>query len=85
MTGVQTCALPISACFQAIQAKSQAYQVVLLGDLAGGIWQALLATIAGLVVAIPAFLGYNYLAARVNNFISETERASTELVNFLTE
>ena len=85
LLGLLGTALGLAACFQAIQAKSQAYQVVLLGDLAGGIWQALLATIAGLVVAIPAFLGYNYLAARVNNFISETERASTELVNFLTE
>jgi len=85
LLGLLGTALGLVECFQAIQVRSQAYQVVLLGDLAGGIWQALLATISGLVVAIPAFLGYNYIAARVNNFISEMERASTELVNFLTE
>lgn len=72
-------------CFQAIQAKAAlAYPFSPL-DLAGGIWEALLTTMAGLMVAIPAFVAHNYLANRVNNFILEMERASTELVNFLTE
>jgi biopolymer transport protein ExbB len=53
--------------------------------LAGGIWEALLTTVAGLVVAIPTFVVYNYLVSRVNNFMLEMEKASTELVNFLTE
>jgi len=41
--------------------------------------------VAGLIVAIPAFIAYNYLVNRINNFILEMEKASTELVNFLTE
>ena len=53
--------------------------------LAGGIWEALLATVAGLVVAIPAFLAYNYLVNRIHNVILEMERVSTEFVNFLSE
>ncbi|MFA5275673.1 MAG: MotA/TolQ/ExbB proton channel family protein [Candidatus Omnitrophota bacterium] len=85
LLGLLGTALGLLACFQAIQAKAQLYQAVLLSDLAGGIWEALLTTIAGLVVAIPAFLAYNYLAARVNNYISDMEKVSTELVNFLTE
>ena len=85
LLGLLGTALGLVNCFQAIQAKAQLYQPVLLGDLAFGIWEALFTTIAGLVVAIPAFLAYNYLAARVNHFISEMEKASTELVNFLTE
>ena len=72
-------------CFQVIQAKSTTLQPVSPGDLAGGIWEALLTTVAGLVVAIPAFVVYNYLVSRINNFILEMEKASTELVNFLTE
>lgn len=72
-------------CFQTIQAKSASFHPVSPGDLAGGIWEALLTTVAGLVVAIPAFVAYNYLVHRVNNFILEMEKASTELVNFLTE
>ncbi|MBU0549830.1 MAG: MotA/TolQ/ExbB proton channel family protein [Candidatus Omnitrophica bacterium] len=71
--------------FQIIQAKTTALVPVSPGDLAGGIWEALLTTVAGLVVAIPAFVAYNYLVSRIGNFILEMERASTELVNFLTE
>ncbi|MBL7081972.1 MAG: MotA/TolQ/ExbB proton channel family protein, partial [Candidatus Omnitrophica bacterium] len=46
---------------------------------------ALLTTVAGLLVAIPAFVVYNYLVSRVNSFLLEMEKASTELVNFLAE
>lgn len=72
-------------CFQTIQAKATAFHPVSPGDLAGGIWEALLTTVAGLVVAIPTFVVYNYLVSRINNFIVEMEKAATELVNFLTE
>ncbi len=72
-------------CFQAIQAKAAAFYPVSTADLAGGIWEALLTTIAGLIVAIPTFVVYNYLVSRINNFILEMEKASTELVNFLSE
>lgn len=72
-------------CFQTIQAKATAFSPVSPGNLAGGIWEALLTTVAGLVVAIPTYVAYNYLVSRINNFILEMEKASTELVNFLTE
>ncbi|MCM8780787.1 MAG: MotA/TolQ/ExbB proton channel family protein [Candidatus Omnitrophica bacterium] len=72
-------------CFQTIQAKATSFHPVSPGDLAGGIWEALLTTVAGLLVAIPTFVAYNYLVSRINNFILEMEKASTELLNFLTE
>lgn len=72
-------------CFQSVQAKASSFHPVSPGDLAGGIWEALLTTVAGLIVAIPTFVAYNYLVNRINHFILEMERASTELVNFLTE
>ena len=72
-------------CFQSVQSKATSFNLVSPADLAGGIWEALLATVAGLAIAIPAFIIYNYLVNRVNNFILEMEKASTELVNFLTE
>ncbi len=72
-------------CFQSIQAKAAAFHPVSPGDLAGGIWEALLTTVAGLIVAIPTFVAYNYLVNHVNTFILEMEKAATELVNFLTE
>ncbi|MCX5697281.1 MAG: MotA/TolQ/ExbB proton channel family protein [Candidatus Omnitrophica bacterium] len=71
--------------FQVIQARASAMQPVTPQALSGGIWEALLTTVAGLVVAIPAFVLYNYLVSRVNNVIVEMEKAATEFVNFLTE
>lgn len=72
-------------CFNTIQLKATSTHPVSPGDLAGGIWEALLTTVAGLIVAIPAFISYNYLVSRVNQIILEMERAATELVNFLTD
>jgi len=72
-------------CFQAIQVKAASFYPVSAGDLAGGIWEALLTTVAGLIVAIPAFIAYNYLVSCVDGFILGMEKAATELVNFFTE
>jgi biopolymer transport protein ExbB len=73
------------SCFQAIQVKTTSTHPVTPGDLAGGIWEALLTTVFGLVVAIPAFIAYNYLVSRVNSIIQDMERAASGLVNLLTE
>ena len=56
-----------------------------LGDLSTGIWQALICAAAGLAVAIPAHAGYNYLVSRVNSIVLDMERASTEIVNIVTD
>jgi biopolymer transport protein ExbB len=56
-----------------------------LSDLSTGIWQALICAAAGLAVAIPAHAGYNYLVSRVNSIVLDMERASTEIVNIVTE
>jgi biopolymer transport protein ExbB len=72
-------------CFQVIQQKATAFHPVSPGDLAQGIWEALLTTVAGLIVAIPAYVAYNYLVTRVNLMVLEMERVSTEFINFLSE
>ena len=56
-----------------------------VGQLAKGIWQALICTAAGLAVAIPAYAGYNYLVNRVNDIVLDMERAATEIANIVTE
>ncbi len=71
--------------FQTIQVKAASFSPVSPAELAGGIWEALLTTAAGLIVAIPTFIAYNYFVNRINTVILEMEKASTELVNFLTE
>lgn len=71
--------------FQKIQEKSAALNPVTPADLSGGIWQALIATAAGLIVAIPTLTAYNYFVSRVNNFILQMEISATDLVNILSE
>lgn len=71
--------------FQIIQEKAGSLHPVSPGDLAGGIWEALITTAAGLIVAIPTFVAYNYLVSRVKGFIVEMERTATELINILAQ
>lgn len=71
--------------FQVIEGKAMSMVPVNPGDLAGGIWEALITTIAGLSVAIPTYVAYNYLVARVDNFVLDMEKSATELVNLLSE
>lgn len=54
-------------------------------DLAEGISNALVTTAAGLTVAIPALVAYNYFITRVENLVVEMEISSSELVELLTK
>ena len=56
-----------------------------VGSLSEGIWQALIATAAGLTVAIPGHASYNYLVSRVNHIVLDMERAASEIVNIITD
>ena len=51
--------------------------------LAGGIWEALITTAAGLVVGILALFFYNYLFARIRRLVNDLERSATEFVDLL--
>jgi len=53
--------------------------------VAGGIEEALLTTAAGLVVAIPTLLAYNFFCHRVDIFVSDTERLSGLLIEKIIE
>ena len=68
-----------------IESRNNSLVPLTTGDLAGGIWQALVTTIAGLIVAIPTFLFYNFFVSRVNALVLEMERGAAELVNLLTQ
>ena len=56
-----------------------------IGQLSKGIWQALISAGAGIAVAIPTHVGYNYLVSRVNSIVLDMERSATEIVNILTD
>lgn len=51
--------------------------------LAGGIWEALLTTAAGLVVGILAFFFYNFLMTRIKRLINDMERSATDFIDLL--
>lgn len=53
--------------------------------LAGGIYQALLTTAAGLFIGILAFIGYNWLVSNVDKVIFQMERTSVEFMDLLQE
>ena len=53
--------------------------------LAGGIYQALLTTVAGLIVGIIALFAYNYLTSRVNKVMNKLEGKTMEFMDLLNE
>jgi len=54
-------------------------------DLAGGVWQALICTAMGLLVAIFSYSAYNYLVSRVNAIVLDMEKSSSEIQNLVAE
>ncbi|MGE0267213.1 MAG: MotA/TolQ/ExbB proton channel family protein [Candidatus Omnitrophota bacterium] len=71
--------------FYTIQVRAASLNPVTPGDLAGSIGEALITTVAGLMVAIPVYVAYNYFVNRVNHITLSMERGATELVNFMTQ
>jgi biopolymer transport protein ExbB len=53
-----------------------------LGSVSAGIAEALVTTAAGLLVAIPAVMMFNYLTGRVEDMQVDITEAATELVDF---
>lgn len=54
-------------------------------DIAEGVYEALLTTAGSLAVALPAFIAYSYLSARINSLIHDMERAGIEILAILDE
>ena len=53
--------------------------------LSGGIYEALVTTVAGLIVGIIALFAYNYLVARVNTVITKMETRTMDFMDLLNE
>ncbi len=52
--------------------------------VASGVWQALITTAAGLIIAIPTYAMYRYFRSRVSGMIMEMETSAFKLVQQLT-
>lgn len=53
--------------------------------LAGGIWEALITTIAGLLVAIPAFFAYYYFHGKIEKLRMQMKDYATQILNLQEE
>lgn len=56
-----------------------------IGDLSEGIMYAMTTTVAGLIVGIVAYLGYNLLVAKVDKVVHKMEDSSLEFMDLLNE
>ena len=56
-----------------------------LQDLSQGMYQAMVTTIAGLIVGIMAYFGYNYLVSRVDSVVRMLEARTMEFLDLLNE
>jgi biopolymer transport protein ExbB len=70
---------------QAFHQMSTAGNNINVGELSGGIYTALITTVAGLIVGIIAFFAYNILVAKVDKVINTMEASSTEFIDLLNE
>ena len=53
--------------------------------LSGGIYEAMITTVGGLIVGILAYFGYNFLSARISSLVYSMESATIELMDALGE
>lgn len=51
--------------------------------LAGGIWQAMLTTAAGLTVAVPTLFAHNYIGSKIHALVSDLETGSQTVLDSL--
>lgn len=69
--------------FQGVVDEASVQGMVDPTALAGGIWEALVTTAAGLAVAIPLYLGYRYLLGRLDTLAVDLEEAAAQLLDRL--
>ena len=56
-----------------------------MGQLAGGIYTAMTTTVAGLIVGIVAYIGYNHLVVRTEKVVHTMESNAVEFLDLLNE
>jgi len=56
-----------------------------LASISGGIMEAMITTVAGLIIGIIAFMAYNFMVSKVDKVIHSMEGASIEFLDLLNE
>lgn len=70
---------------QAFMTMEGAGGTVDMGILSGGMYVAMITTVAGLVVGIPAYFGYNYLVAKIERLVFHMESNSIAFMDILNQ
>lgn len=70
---------------KAFMQMSQAGGVVDMSALSGGMYVAMITTVAGLIVGILAYFGYNYLVARIEKLVFQMEANSIAFMDILNQ
>lgn len=70
---------------QAFFNMSQAGNNIDITLLSGGIYTAMVTTVAGLAVGILAYFGYNYLTARISDLVFKMESSTIDFMDMLIE
>ncbi|WP_116543514.1 MotA/TolQ/ExbB proton channel family protein [Pontibacter virosus] len=75
----------VTGMIQAFIAIAQAEGSVSPQLLSAGIYQAMVTTAAGLMIGLPAYVGYNYLVSKIDNIVHAMEYSSIEFIDLLQE
>lgn len=75
----------VTGMVQAFYNMSLAGDQIKLDLLSGGMYEAMITTVAGLIVGICALIGYNLLASMVQKIIFKLESSSIEFMDLLQE
>ncbi|MBR5957976.1 MAG: MotA/TolQ/ExbB proton channel family protein [Salinivirgaceae bacterium] len=70
---------------QAFYNMSQAGNNIDISMLAGGIYVAMVTTVAGLIVGVVAYFAHNFISTRVEKVVNEMEARTTEFMDLLNE
>jgi biopolymer transport protein ExbB len=56
-----------------------------IGELSGGMYTAMVTTVGGLIVGIPAYFAHNYLVARIEKLIFRMEATTIAFMDILNQ
>ena len=75
----------VTGMVQAFWEMSNAGGNIDINTLSGGIYQAMITTVGGLIVGIIALFAYNYLVSKVDGVVNEMERESLAFMDLINE
>lgn len=75
----------VTGMIQAFIAIAQAEGSISPQLLSSGIYQAMVTTATGLIIGLPAYVGYNYLVGKIDSIVHAMEYSSIEFIDLLQE